>query len=192
MGGIDLNSLIGLIGGGVDAHQQGKASDEMKNWLQTQQGKIDSAYNPGTPEYNALWDEMSRKDAAAGRNSQYGPRSVDLAAKLAGIKTDATTRFTTGTSRAYADALNQGAGRYAGLSGALQRAAAGGGGGGGTQNLSSIIQLLQGAGGGGGSNQDFWNTVNQDGQMLPTDDWYNNPSDPNEDDVWDLINSWGY
>jgi hypothetical protein len=161
-------------------------------WLQTQQGKIDNLYNPGTPEYNALWDEMSRKDAAAGRNSQYGPRSVDLAAKVAGIKADNTTRFTTGTSRAYADALNQNASKYAGLSSALQRTANGSGSGGGVQNLSSIIQLLQGAGGGGGSNQDFWNTVNQDGQMLPTDDWYNNPSDPTEDDVWDLINSWGY
>lgn len=123
MGGLGdlLNIGAGLYGG----KQQGNAANEMKQWLQSQQAKVDNLYNPGTPEYNTLWDQMSRKDAAAGRNSQYGPRSVDLAAHIAQIKADETTRFTAGTSRAYADALNGYANRYAGLSSALGQATTG-------------------------------------------------------------------
>lgn len=144
-GGLNLGNLTNILGGLYGANQQGNAANAMKSWLQSQQAKIDSSYNPGTPEYNALWDEMSRKDAAAGRNSQYGPRSVDLAARVAAIKSDATNRFTSGTSKAYADSLNQNASRYAGLMGALGANSMGGGNS--PLNLSSIIrQLTSGSG----------------------------------------------
>ena len=43
-------------------------------------------YAPGSPEANAMKQEMERKDAAAGRNSQYGTRAVDLAGKIAATK----------------------------------------------------------------------------------------------------------
>jgi len=52
---------------------------------------INNTYAPGSPEFNYLWNEMSRQDAKAGRNSQYGPRAVDLASKLAGLKLNALT-----------------------------------------------------------------------------------------------------
>jgi hypothetical protein len=108
--------------------QQGQTAHQgLMDFINGQQGKIDNLYNPGTPEANLLQQQMDRTDAAAGRNSQYGVRSVDLAAKLAGLKggLDAqfagsaipavnssfnqaasnTNSFTQGTSRALADAL---------------------------------------------------------------------------------------
>lgn len=69
-----------------DMYKKNEASNILKDRFNTVNQQINALYAPGTPEYNALWQEMSRKDAAAGRNSQYGPRSVDLAAKIAGLK----------------------------------------------------------------------------------------------------------
>lgn len=106
-GNMDLSSLVPLLSGLNDAYQKNNASQNYLNWAQGQQNQINSLYQPGSPEYNALWDQMSRNDAAAGRNSQYGPRSVDLAARIAQIKADATTRLTTGLSNGYANAFNQ-------------------------------------------------------------------------------------
>jgi hypothetical protein len=158
LGSIGLNDIIGMIGGGVDANRQGNAAKEMLNWLNTNQAKMEGYMKPGSPEYNAAWEAMSRKDAAAGRNSQYGPRTSDFLANVAKEKADNTLRFTTGTSRAYADALNQDASKYAGLSAALGAMGQGGGGGGIT--LGDIMGLF-GGGSGGGSITDmipdgFW------------------------------------
>lgn len=77
---------VGVAAGLMDMFSKKKqASDQMDRFNQTQ-NQITGLYAPGSPEYNALWDQMSRTDAAAGRNSQVGPRSVDLAAKIAQIK----------------------------------------------------------------------------------------------------------
>lgn len=114
-GGISLGDIISLVGGAYGAKAKKQASDDMLAWLNTQQKKVDDLYAPGSPEYNYLMQEMSRKDAAAGRNSQYGPRSVDLAAKIAGIKADNTAKLTTGIGHTYAAALNSGADAYAGI-----------------------------------------------------------------------------
>jgi hypothetical protein len=51
--------------------------------------QIDQFYAPGSPEYNLMKQEIERKDAAAGRLSQYGPREVELAARLAPLKMNA-------------------------------------------------------------------------------------------------------
>lgn len=72
--------------------------DNVMNWLNGQQANINNLYNPGTPEYNLMKQEMENKDAAAGRNSQYGTRAVELAGKLAQIKGDLNTRFATGVA----------------------------------------------------------------------------------------------
>lgn len=140
--GVGLNDIIGLIGGGVDASRQGAASQAMRDWLMSQQNKMDNYMKPDSPEWNAMWEAMSRKDAAAGRNSQYGPRTADFLAKVAEAKAANTRQFTTGTSRAYADALNQNASKYAGLSSALQRMGAGNS----PVNLSSILNGIGGSG----------------------------------------------
>jgi len=57
---------------------------------------IMNTYAPGSPEYNLLKQEMERKDAAAGRNSQYGVRANELAGKIASYKTNALSNMMTG------------------------------------------------------------------------------------------------
>ena len=152
-GGFGLGDLLSLIGGGIDANNQGEAADKMLAWLNANQAKMDGFMQPDSPEWNAMWEQMSRKDAAAGRNSQYGPRTADFLARVATAKADNTRQFTTGNSRAYADALNQNAAKYAGLVSALSHGAAGGSGG---MDLGSIANLI----GSGGSA--FWDWLNSD------------------------------
>jgi hypothetical protein len=118
-GNFDLSGLMNLIGGLSDRNSQNHASEEMLNYLKSRQTMNDNMYAPGSNEYNALWDEMSRKDAAAGRNSQYGPRSVDLGARIAQLKMDANTKMTTGIGNLYQNAVNQNASSDAGLYSAL-------------------------------------------------------------------------
>jgi hypothetical protein len=135
----DLASTLLGIGGGLwDMNNQNQASGQMLDYLRGRQQMNDNMYAPGSNEYNALWDEMSRKDAAAGRNSQYGPRSVDLAARVAQLKMDANTKMTTGISHYMAQALNQRASSPAGLISALNNG-----------GLSGLTRLITGQGGGG-------------------------------------------
>jgi hypothetical protein len=172
-GGTGIDDILGIGAGVVDAKRQGDAAKSMLEWLNTQQGKIDNLYNPGTPEYNALWDEMSRKDAAAGRNSQYGPRSVDLAARIAQIKAENTRAFTTGTANAYSNALNQNASKYAGLSAAAQRWAKNVGG---VENLINLAKMVQN---GTLTNEQFNDIVGAENAPIP----YNADDMPTEVDV---------
>jgi len=192
-GGLNLNSLASLFGGGLDWYNQNKASNDMLNYLKQRQAMTDNMYSAGSPEAKALWDEMSRKDAAAGRNSQYGPRSVDLAARIAKIKSDANTSMTTGLANVYANALNQKAAAPAGLMSAFGQ---NGGVNNLAQTLSSILNMGSGSGisvdptgrGNTGTLSDEQYTAARDllrriehggdaGQMGPEIDW----SDP---DIW--------
>lgn len=147
--------------------QQGATAHAgLMDYINGQQSKIDGLYNPGTPEANAMQQAMEAKDAAAGRNSQYGVRSVDLAAKLAALKggldtqfasssipavnnsfnqaANNTNSFTQGTSRALADALTQRANAFPSAVGSTLGNSAGGG-------IGSLAQLLGGGIGGAGS-----------------------------------------
>jgi hypothetical protein len=118
-----------ILSGLVDADRQGKSSDKILEWLKSRTDITDNLYKPGTPEYNQLWNEMSRKDAAGGRNSQYGPRSVDLAAKIAQIKAAENTKMTTGIGQWMKGAYDQDASKYSGLLAGLGNASGGSGGG---------------------------------------------------------------
>lgn len=51
--------------------------------------QIAGLYAPGSPEYEAMAQAIARKDAAAGRNSQYGTRATELAARINAAKTNA-------------------------------------------------------------------------------------------------------
>lgn len=182
-GGSGLNDLLSLIGGGVDAQRQGDAAEKMKAWLDSQSNKMEGYMNPNSPEYQALWQEMSRKDAAAGRNSQYGPRTSDFLANVAKSKAQNTLNFTTGTSRAYSEALNQDAAKYSGLLSALQHGATGGSG-----NSSSLISLLSKLGSsydsGNMTTDDWMNLIGSEGAPI---DYGAGMGDPTEADVWDYI-----
>jgi hypothetical protein len=143
-GGFDMSGLAGalgpLAGGLMSAQRQGDAAQKMMAWLNGQQQRIDNLYAPNSPEYNYMFDQMSRQDAAAGRNSQYGPRSVDLAAKIAQIKADENARLAASFARPYSEALNQNAGRFQGLFGALGNTGANG-------SLGGLANTLFGGGG---------------------------------------------
>ncbi len=44
-----------------------------------------SMYGPNSPYAQQLQQQLMRRDAAAGRRSQYGPRGVELQARLADV-----------------------------------------------------------------------------------------------------------
>lgn len=86
-----------LAGGLYDAY----AKNKMAGAQQEQMNKINSMYAPGSPEYNLMMQQIARKDAAAGRNSQYGVRAQNLAGTIAKQKADMLT------SPTYANLSNQ-------------------------------------------------------------------------------------
>jgi hypothetical protein len=45
--------------------------------------ELKNMYKPGSPEAELMRKKIEARDAAAGRRSQYGPREVELAGKLA-------------------------------------------------------------------------------------------------------------
>jgi hypothetical protein len=139
-GGIGLSGLATLGGGLMDYFKQNQAANSMLDYLKQRQSMNDNMYAPGSPEYNALWDKMSAADAAAGRNSQYGTRSVDLAAKIAQLKMNANTQLTSNIAKNMSTAYNQRASAPAGLSSSLQNVL-------GSGNLNDILNLLGGNGG---------------------------------------------
>jgi hypothetical protein len=171
-----MPDLARLLPGLIDMYQQGRSSDKMIDWLNGQQAKIDNLYSPGSPEFNSLFDQMSRKDAMAGRNSQYGPRSVDLAARIAQIKADNTARLTSGVAGVRQDSLNQDASKFAGLGGLFGSDMP-------IRNLSSLLTnfsdnnvIPQGTVSGGTmSNQDIEDMINGMGfgDSFDISEWWN-------------------
>jgi hypothetical protein len=157
--GPDLSSILSLLGGAYGMNQQNQASSQMLDYLKQRQAINDNMYAAGSPEFNHLWDQMSRNDAAAGRNSQYGPRSVDLASKVAQLKMDANTKMTTGIGNLYANAINQGSNSYLNMLPGLMSAFGGGSNGSSGGGLSSILNMIKN----GGSNTTMPTT--------PTGDW---------------------
>jgi hypothetical protein len=154
-GGMTITDLLSLITGGVDAKRQGDASKDMLDFLKSRLAITDNLYQPGSAEYNTLWDSMSRKDAAAGRNSQYGPRSVDLASKIAQIKSSENTRMTQGIGALYKDSIDQNASKYSGLEAALGKLGKDGGGIAGITGATSLIDLINQIGKNGGNLTDW-------------------------------------
>lgn len=71
---------------------------------------INGLYAPGSPEWNLMHQTMQRQDAQAGRNSQFGSRATELAAKIAGIKSNALASVYSSAGQAgngaYMNALN--------------------------------------------------------------------------------------
>lgn len=70
--GTGLKGLAGLY----QYNQSQKGYDNMLSSLQ-------SLYSPNSPYAQQLRQQLDRRDAAAGRRSQYGPREVELQAQLA-------------------------------------------------------------------------------------------------------------
>lgn len=73
--GLNLGNILGLI----NANNQRNEWDKMMS-------SLESMYAPDSPYAKQMEETLARKDSAMGRNSQYGPRAVDLAAKLTEAK----------------------------------------------------------------------------------------------------------
>ena len=69
-----------------DMYAKNKMAEAQKGMYNQNRADIMNTYAPGSPEYNQLAQQMARKDAAAGRNSQYGARANDLAATIAKLR----------------------------------------------------------------------------------------------------------
>lgn len=69
------------------SRQQNKQLNDNYNELQNQQQQqlqaLNSLYSPNSPYAQVMRQQLDRRDAASGRRSQYGPREVELQAKLA-------------------------------------------------------------------------------------------------------------
>jgi hypothetical protein len=87
LGGLDLGSLLT---GGLGLYQGYQASQDSRNAanIASQQTQsLANMYGPDSPYAQQLRQQLSRQDARAGRRSQYGPREVELQAKLAEMAT---------------------------------------------------------------------------------------------------------
>lgn len=70
--------------------QMARKQDDLYN---RNRADIMGMYAPGSPEEIAMQREMARKDAASGRNSQYGIRSADYAGNVAKFKSNALSNL---------------------------------------------------------------------------------------------------
>jgi hypothetical protein len=69
-----------------DMYAKGQMAKKQQDMYNQNRSDIMNTYAPGSPEYNLLQQQMARKDAAAGRNSQYGTRANDLAGTIAKLR----------------------------------------------------------------------------------------------------------
>jgi hypothetical protein len=82
-GGIKPGDVLGGLGGLYSGYQDYKMNQADMSYYQGLLNKMMGMYQPGTPEEELMRKQMEAKDAAAGRNSQYGVRSQNLASQLA-------------------------------------------------------------------------------------------------------------
>lgn len=95
-----------------DMYAKQQMAKEQMGLYKQNEAATNNMYAPGSPEYLAMERELARKDAAAGRNSQYGARAVDLQARIADIK----SRQRMGMQAGQTALLNQGmTNKYSGL-----------------------------------------------------------------------------
>lgn len=84
--GFDVEGLVGGLGQLYAATQANKGLSGLggnNSAINQQIQSLGSMYSPNSPYAQQLRQTLERKDAAAGRRSQYGPREVQLMAALA-------------------------------------------------------------------------------------------------------------
>lgn len=72
-----------------DMYAKRQMAQQQQNRFDTVNKQIEDYYAPGSPEEIAMRQQLERQDARSGRNSQYGARAVDLAARMAQLKMNA-------------------------------------------------------------------------------------------------------
>lgn len=136
-GGAGFSGLAELLAGLYSGYSKNQTATEQRAWLDKQMTDIDKLYAPGTPEYNLLQQEMERKDAAAGRNSQYGVRATDMAAKIAETKARLKAQLAGSLQGSVMSSTQNGNETLAGLFAALGKTGTSG-----VTNLSSILNSV--------------------------------------------------
>lgn len=76
-----------------DMYAKNKMAKKQEALYNQNRADILGMYAPGSPEALAMQQEMARKDAASGRNSQYGIRATDFAANTAAFRANALSRL---------------------------------------------------------------------------------------------------
>jgi len=97
-GGFNVEGALAGLGSLYAGHQNKQISDQMAQGqasnnqaLQGQMSNLANMYSPNSPYAQQMRQQLARKDAAAGRNSQYGPREAQLQALLAGQQAQASS-----------------------------------------------------------------------------------------------------
>jgi hypothetical protein len=110
---IAANPIASIYGAGslYDMYAKNQMAKKQQDLYNQNRADIMNMYAPGSPEYLAMKQQMDRQDAAAGRNSQYGTRAVDLAGKIAAYKTNAIANMQGGQNTL----ANQGLGNQFGM-----------------------------------------------------------------------------
>lgn len=83
--GFDLGGTLTGLAGLYQGNQAAKSTNQAANVAQQQTQQLADLYGPNSPYAAQLRQQLERKDAAAGRRSQYGPREVELQARLADV-----------------------------------------------------------------------------------------------------------
>lgn len=107
-----------------DMYAKNKMAGEQKDRYNQINNQINGSYAPGSPEFEYMKQELARKDARAGRNSQYGPRAVELQAKVADIKNRNLASTQMGQNNLQSSYLNNEYGGLNSLFGYLNKAGA--------------------------------------------------------------------
>lgn len=88
--GIDWGALAGGLAGMYQANQASKAiKAAQQGTMGSVQQQLSDMFGPNSAYAQQLRQELERRDAAGGRRSQYGPREVELQAKLAQMQAQA-------------------------------------------------------------------------------------------------------
>jgi len=82
-GGFDLASLVGAYGAYRNGNNVIDNANSNQAAINNQISQLSNMYGPNSPYAQQLRASLAAKDAAAGRNSQYGTREVQLQAMLA-------------------------------------------------------------------------------------------------------------
>lgn len=98
--GSNMKNLIGAAGTLYNLNAQRRASNQYRGAVNQQAQSLNDMFSVNSPYAQQMERELARRDAAAGRRSQYGSRSVELQAKLAQAAAQARAQSLNATASA--------------------------------------------------------------------------------------------
>jgi len=84
-GDFDIGGVLTGLAGLYQGNQAAGLAKGAQGLAQGQADTLANMYGPNSPYAAQLRQQLERKDAAGGRRSQYGPREVELQARLADV-----------------------------------------------------------------------------------------------------------